>query len=264
MANMRSEKTKSVLVVNGSQDWLDDIIEALGKLNLTTYRAKDAFEAVRLAKKFYPAFVLMDYNLPDLDGLKVIGHLQKLLPKTKFIMITGDDGYPGKVPVEATETLAVLKKPFSSSTVANYIRNSFVGLALIGALFMSSPAWADNYVYVLKSGLVSAIDGTRARPVDLKIEGRCENGKAVYRITNNGGTWPEKGTLEFYRSFGNLSGSRKPVSHRRLKLKAGTVITIKINFKGKPYKSLDMRFKPEWLAQEFQHTFRHTPAPKEK
>ncbi len=264
MASKRPWKTKPILIVDDDPDCLEEVIEAMENRNLTAYGAKDAFEAVRLAKKLHPAFVLMDYNLPGMDGLKVIEHLRKLLPETKFIMISGDDGFLEHATVEATATLTILKKPFSSGQVASYIRNSFLGLALIASLFMSPPAWADKYVYVLKSDLVSAIDGTKAQPLDLKIEGRCKNGRAIYKITNNGGTWPEKGTLEFYRTYGKLSGARKPVAHRRLRLKAGSVITLKINFKDKPYKSMDMRFKPEWLAQEFQHTFRHTPAPKEK
>ena len=138
------------------------------------------------------------------------------------------------------------------------------GATLTAFLFMVSPAWADRFVNVLKSDLVSAIDGAKAEPLDIKIEGRCKDGRAVYRITNNGGTWPIKSTFEIYRSYGKLSGSRKPIVRRQFKLQAGMTITFKVNFKGKPYKSLDMRFKPEWLAQEFQHTFRHTPNPKDQ
>ena len=145
------------------------------------------------------------------------------------------------------------------------LRNwAVIGTILTAFLFMVSPAWADKYVYVLKSDLVSAIDGTKAQPLNIKIEGRCKNGRAIYKITNNGGTWPTRGTLEIYLSDGIFSQIRKPIVRRQLKLRAGMTVSFKIKFKGKSYKSLDMRFKPEWLAQKFQHTFRHTPNPKEK
>lgn len=145
------------------------------------------------------------------------------------------------------------------------LRNwAVIGTALTAFLFLSPPAWADKYVYVLKSNLVSAIDGTKAQPLDIEIKGRCKDGRAIYRITNNGGTWPTRGTLEIIRSYGKILGYRKLIVRRHFKLRAGGTVTFKINFKGKPYKSLDMRFKPEWLAQKFQHTFRHTPNRKEK
>ena len=153
------------------------------------------------------------------------------------------------------------EKPHLMSKVVDGFRTCAVlGTVLTAFLFMVSPARADKYVYVLKSDLVSAIDGTKALPLNIKIEGRCKNGRAIYRITNNGGTWPTKSTFEFYRSYGKFSGTRKPIVRRQFKLKAGMTVTFKVSFKGMPYKSLDMRFKPEWLAQEFQHTFRHTPS----
>ena len=126
------------------------------------------------------------------------------------------------------------------------LRNwAVIGSALTAFLFMGSPAWADKYVHVVKSDLVSAIDGTNVQPLDIEIEGRCKDGRAIYRITNNGGTWPTRGTFEIYRSYGKFSGSRKPIVRRQFKLRAGGTVTFKVNFKGKPYKSLDMRFKPE-------------------
>lgn len=55
-----------------------------------------AYGGVEAIKKFYkadprPSVVIIDYRLPDMDGMEVIGEILKIEPATKIIVISGDE-----------------------------------------------------------------------------------------------------------------------------------------------------------------------------
>ena len=146
------------------------------------------------------------------------------------------------------------------------------GLHMIGAVaggivllvlslgpFIASDAKADNYRQFFITDLVSAIDGTKAKPVNLEIEGRCKKGVVYYKITNHGGDWPKYSFIGIYRT-----GFANPVLAKRLKMRKGETKTFRIKFGDKPIRKLEFKFKPFWLKQEFIHRFKHTPHPDDK
>ncbi len=125
------------------------------------------------------------------------------------------------------------------------------GFVLSLGLFIASDAKADKYRQVIETDLVSAIDGTKAVPLNLQIVGRCKKGVVYYKITNRGGDWPKYSFIGIYRT-----GFANPVLAKRLKMKKGETKTFRINFGGKAIRNLEFKFKPAWLKQEFKHQFR--------
>jgi two-component system response regulator NreC len=53
--------------------------------------AKDGIEAVRLAKHLHPDIVLMDMNMPKMDGLTALKAIKEQLPLTRVIILTSVD-----------------------------------------------------------------------------------------------------------------------------------------------------------------------------
>ena len=51
--------------------------------------ATDAAEAVALARDLQPDIVLSDFDLPDLDGLTLLGRLREELPDAALVLYTG-------------------------------------------------------------------------------------------------------------------------------------------------------------------------------
>ncbi len=100
-------------------------------------------EAVKEIPKLQPSVVLMDINLPGMDGVECVRQLSVALPKTYFLMLTvhedpdsifnslqaGASGYLLK-PTRAAELLAAVKDVFAggapmTSNIARKVVQSF-------------------------------------------------------------------------------------------------------------------------------------------
>ena len=66
-------------LINLEQDY--EVIANAGNVNV----------AVSLIKKYQPDIVLMDINMPEIDGITAISEIEKLGLKTKIIALTGYD-----------------------------------------------------------------------------------------------------------------------------------------------------------------------------
>lgn len=72
---------------------LKKLIESYN-LNLTVSGvAKDGEEALQLIKKYQPEIILMDINMPFINGLEVIEEIKKLDTEAKIIIISGYDQF---------------------------------------------------------------------------------------------------------------------------------------------------------------------------
>lgn len=123
MASKRKWHTKSVLVVDDDPEVLDEMVEALRDHGLTVHHAGNARVALSLADKHRPAFVLMDFNLPGIDGLETVSVMRKFLPEAVYIMISGVDEFCRLATTRKTGTFAILKKPVAMDSIAKFIRN---------------------------------------------------------------------------------------------------------------------------------------------
>lgn len=123
MSYLNPKCSNTVLVVEDDADALDEMSEALWSHGLSVLPVPDGETALKVAKKFQPSFVLMDYNLPGINGLKTVSAIRKLLPGVTFIMISGHDDFYRRATTKNAGVLAVLKKPVSMNGIARFIRN---------------------------------------------------------------------------------------------------------------------------------------------
>ncbi len=86
------KKTK-VLVVDDNYDHASGIRELINLENdyEVIANAGNVNVALSLIKKYQPDIVLMDMNMPDIDGITAISEIEKLNLKTRVIALTGYD-----------------------------------------------------------------------------------------------------------------------------------------------------------------------------
>lgn len=85
--------SRSVLIIDDNYDHASGIRELvrIGSRFEVKGIAASAEIGISLIKKFKPDLVLMDINMPDMDGITAIQEIQKLEPATKIIALTGYD-----------------------------------------------------------------------------------------------------------------------------------------------------------------------------
>lgn len=84
---------KSVLIVDDNYDHASGIRELVrleGRFEVKGIAAS-AEIGISLIKKHKPDIVLMDINMPDMDGITAIQEIQKFDPESKIIALTGYD-----------------------------------------------------------------------------------------------------------------------------------------------------------------------------
>lgn len=86
---------------------------------------------VRLCAALRPDVVVMDYHLPDGNGLKASERILADQPETRVVMLTGN---PEQIPLEAaahTKICALLPKDCSLSTLLDTIRSARSGTLMV-------------------------------------------------------------------------------------------------------------------------------------
>jgi ActR/RegA family two-component response regulator len=114
-------RKKTVLVVDDDEAALEEMIETLNDCDLFVVSAKDAEEAICQANRHKPAYVVMDFNLPKMNGLDAVTFIRKLLPDTIYIMISGCQDFCRVATAINTKSFAVLQKPISMDRFGRFI-----------------------------------------------------------------------------------------------------------------------------------------------
>ncbi len=90
---MGSEPQYRILVAEDDEDFLDTleaVLSADGRFELVG-RARNGRDAVRLAKRLEPDAVVMDIEMPLLDGVEATRQLAEAQPELPIIAISGHD-----------------------------------------------------------------------------------------------------------------------------------------------------------------------------
>src|SRR5687767_10470215 len=111
----------TVLVAEDHEDTRDFLAMALGDQGYHVLTAEDGLQAVELADAHSPAAIVMDLNMPIMDGLESARQI-KCRPGLKQVPIIACSGYdPSSQPVPDVFAM-VLVKPVSAVQLLSALR----------------------------------------------------------------------------------------------------------------------------------------------
>lgn len=102
-----------VLVVEDDATVRDVLTTLLGFDGFEVKAASDGSEGLELAETMQPDVILLDVELPGVDGLEVCRMIRKRAPATKVVMVTGRATAEDELHGVAAGADAYLRKPFS-------------------------------------------------------------------------------------------------------------------------------------------------------
>ena len=113
-----------VLVVDDEPAVRDILEDALSQEGYSVFTAEDGAAAIQAVKDSVVHIVITDFQLPDIDGLKIIDRLPKLDAKIIPIMMTGFATIETAVQAMKSGAFDFITKPFDLEAVAVVVRKA--------------------------------------------------------------------------------------------------------------------------------------------
>ena len=124
-------KNKTILVVDDSPTVRKLISGKLEKCGHEVYCCGDGVEALEMLGTLKPDMVLLDINMPKMDGYQTCKAIRSMpeIAKVPVVMISGKDGFFDKVRGKMAGTSAYITKPFGPETLMKTIESVFTATA---------------------------------------------------------------------------------------------------------------------------------------
>jgi len=113
----------TVLLVDDNRDLLQFLERLMAESGWELMAAESASEARKLMAKRKPNAALLDYMLPDGNGVELAQQLTQMAPNLQIIMMTGSMLQPEEEAICEEHEFPVLRKPFLAADVMNQIRS---------------------------------------------------------------------------------------------------------------------------------------------
>jgi ATP-dependent Clp protease ATP-binding subunit ClpA/ActR/RegA family two-component response regulator len=113
----------TVLLVDDNRDLLQFLERLMAESGWELMAAESAGEARKMVTKRKPNAALLDYMLPDGNGVELAQQLKQMVPNLQIIMMTGSMLAPEEEAICEEHDFPVLRKPFLAADVMNQIRS---------------------------------------------------------------------------------------------------------------------------------------------
>ena len=84
------EKKKRLLIVDDEEDIRDLLHDFFGRKDFEIFEAADGIEALQIVKKENPSVVLLDVQMPGMNGIETLKEIRKLDPSMGVVMATAN------------------------------------------------------------------------------------------------------------------------------------------------------------------------------
>ncbi|HIJ88290.1 MAG TPA: response regulator [Desulfuromonadales bacterium] len=117
------EKKTSVVIIDDDRNILDLTSLILAKHGFQTYTADCACDGFELISRHTPDLVLLDYIMPETDGLSVLRQVKSGFPDTYVVMLTGKGNEEVAVELMKNGASEYIVKPFNNRNLIERLEN---------------------------------------------------------------------------------------------------------------------------------------------
>jgi len=119
----------TVLLVDDNRDLLQFLQRLMAESGWELLAAESASEAQKIVAKRKPNAALLDYMLPDGNGVELAQQLRAAMPNLPIILMTGSVLGPEEEAICEEHDFPVLRKPFLATDVMNQMRTRITSKA---------------------------------------------------------------------------------------------------------------------------------------
>lgn len=123
MAKEIRQQSGRVLIIDDEKVILDLTSIILKNRGYTVFTAVDAPSGFEIIEASQPELVLLDYMMPDMDGLTALREIKRRFPDTYVIMFTGKGSEEIAVELMKAGASDYILKPFNNQDLADRIEN---------------------------------------------------------------------------------------------------------------------------------------------
>jgi two-component system response regulator AtoC len=105
----------AVLIIEDEEVLGRNMLHYLQRAGFDAHLATTAMQGLALHESMHPDVVVLDYHLPDMDGLKALERMRTLDPQSRVIMLTGHGSVELAVQAMRAGTFDFLTKPVALS-----------------------------------------------------------------------------------------------------------------------------------------------------
>ena len=113
----------SVVIIDDDRNILDLTALILSKNGFTPYTASCSREGIELISQHSPGLVLLDYMMPEIDGLSTLRQIKSRFPDTYVVILTGRGNEEIAVEMMKNGASEYILKPFVNSNLVERLKN---------------------------------------------------------------------------------------------------------------------------------------------
>lgn len=125
MSNPSYNKALSILVTDDDQRMRESLRELLEVYGMQCTLAEDGQQALNLLEKQCFDLVLLDIQMPKLDGIQVMRAINEQYPETDVIILSGKTSFANAQIALRLKALDFLSKPYNPSELIHIINKAF-------------------------------------------------------------------------------------------------------------------------------------------
>ena len=150
--------SRQILIVDDEKKICNILSRLLQMEGFETIVAYDGLVAQKFIQTKMPDVMLVDFNMPGMNGMELLKHVKKMDPGLPVIMITGYADVPGAVEAIKAGAHDYISKPFKNHEVIRVVHRALAERDLKQKIFHLSSQLQENYSLREMMGPSDAVD----------------------------------------------------------------------------------------------------------